>query len=65
LLIDILRSDADVDQRGLDLSVPHQLHESWQTDSGPDHVCGEGVPESMWIRLGDASGLAVMAEQRT
>ena len=32
---------------------------------GSDHVGGEGMAEAMWISLGDAGGLAVIAEQST
>jgi hypothetical protein len=30
LLIDLLRRDLHVDQRGLDLRMSHQLHAGWQ-----------------------------------
>ena len=40
-----------IDQGGLDLRVSHELHEGRQTDSGSDHVGGEGVAEAMRVSL--------------
>src|SRR4030095_5002589 len=65
LLVNILRSDADVDHGCLDLRVSHQLHERRQADAGADHVGGEGMPESMRVGFGDARSLTMMTEQRT
>ena len=38
LEVDVLRSDLHIDQRGLDIGVPHQVHERGQADAGPHHV---------------------------
>ena len=38
LLINVKRSQLDVNQGGLNLRVTHELHERWQTYTGPDHV---------------------------
>lgn len=38
LLINVKRRQLDVDQGGLNLRVPHELHERRQTHTAPDHV---------------------------
>ena len=38
LLPDILRRDLDVDQRGLNLCMPHELHQGGEADACPNHV---------------------------
>ena len=63
LQIDILRSDLNVDQSRLDISVPHESHEGRQTDAFPHHVRGKRMPEAMRVGEFDASRLAVIAEQ--
>jgi hypothetical protein len=44
LVIDIERRDLHIDEGGLDLGMPHQLHERWQADAGTHHIRGEGMP---------------------
>ena len=65
LLINLQWSHLHVHQRGLDLRMPHQLHESRQADAGPHHIGSKGVAEAVWVGELDASGLAMIAEQRT
>src|ERR1022692_1828457 len=43
LLPDVLWSELDVDQRGLNLCMPHELHQRRKANAGADHVRGEGV----------------------
>ena len=43
LLPDVLRSDVKVDQRGLDLCMPHELHQRREANARAHHVQGEGV----------------------
>ena len=43
LLPDVLWSELNVDQRSLNLSMPHELHQSWQTNTRAEHVRSEGV----------------------
>ena len=38
LLIDVKRSQLDIDQGGLNLRVTHKLHERRQAHAGPNHV---------------------------
>ena len=43
LLINVERGNLDVDERGLNMGMPHQTHKCGQADSGMQHVRGEGV----------------------
>ena len=38
LLPDVLRSDLNVDQRGLNLCMSHELHQRREANASPDHV---------------------------
>ena len=38
LEVDVLRSDLDIQQRGLDVGVAHQAHKRREADAGPHHV---------------------------
>src|SRR5437016_4092972 len=51
-----------VNQRSLDTSVPHQLHERGQAHAGADHVGGKAMPEAMWVGELDLSGLTMVAK---
>jgi hypothetical protein len=51
-----------IDERCLDISVPHQLHERGQAHAGADHVGGEAVPEAMWVGELDLGGLTMVAK---
>ena len=42
--VDVLRSDLDIEQRGLDIGVAHQAHARWAAAAGPHLVCGNGGP---------------------
>ena len=64
LLINVERSYLHIDERGLDIGMPHQLHECWQTNAGPYHVGGEGVPEAVRISDFHSRGPAMITEQR-
>ena len=55
LKIDILRSDLNVEQSRLDISVSHELHERRQADAFPHHVRGKCVSEAMRVGELDAS----------
>ena len=55
LQIDILRSDLNIDQSRLDISVSHELHESRQTNAFPHHIGGKCMPEPMRVGELDAS----------
>jgi hypothetical protein len=63
LFPDIKRRELNVDHCGLNVCVSHELHQGWQTDTGPDHIGSEGVPKPMGVRLRDPRGLPVMTEQ--
>src|SRR5712692_9840128 len=65
LLPDVLRSELNVDQRGLNLCMPHELHQRREANARADHVRSEGVPKPVRVRLCDARSLPVMTEQRT
>src|SRR4029077_590762 len=65
LKIDILRSDLNVEQSCLDISVTHELHERRQADAFPHHVRGKCVSETMRVGEVNASRLSVIAEQGT
>ena len=56
LLVDLQRRDLHIDERGLDLRMPHQLHEGGQADAGTHHIRGEGVPETVRVGNFDAGG---------
>jgi len=43
LQVDILGSDLHIDHSGLNVSVPHKLHERGQADSGTHHIGGKGM----------------------
>jgi hypothetical protein len=65
LLPDVLWSELNIDQRGLNLCMTHELHQRGEANAPADHVGGECVPEPVRIRLRHARGLPVMTEQRT
>src|SRR3954451_4541714 len=64
LLINIEGSDLHIDHSGLNVSVPHKLHERGQADAGPHHIGGEGMAEPMWVGHLYASGPTMVSEQR-
>ena len=51
--------------RGLDLCMPHELHQRREANARPDHVRSEGVPKPVRVGLRHARGLPVMTKQRT
>jgi hypothetical protein len=63
LLINVKRSQLDINQGGLNLRVTHELHERGQTHTGPDHVGSECVAEPMRVGMDDTGGDAVMTEE--
>jgi hypothetical protein len=65
LKIDVLGGELYIVQSGLDVSMPHEVHECRQADPGAHHIGGEGVAEAVWIGKPDTSRAAVMAEQGT
>src|SRR5674476_199389 len=65
LLPDVLRGDVKVEQRGLDLCMPHELHQRREANSRAHHVQGEGVSKPVRVRPRHACGLPVMTEQGT
>ena len=65
LLPHVLWSELNIDQRGLNLCMTHELHERREANARSDHVRSEGVPKSVRVRLSHARGLPVMTEQRT
>src|ERR1035438_10104885 len=65
LLPDVLRSDVKVNQRGLDLCMPHELHQRREANARAHHVQGEGVPKPVRVRLRYTCGSPVMTEQGT
>ena len=62
LNVDVLWSDLHLEQRSLDISVTHQLHECGQAHTGADHVRGKGVSKSMRVGELDAGALAMVTE---
>ena len=65
LLPDVLWSELNIDQCGLNLCMPHELHQRREADARPNHVRSECVPKPVRVRLCHARGLPVMTEQRT
>ena len=65
LLPDVLRSEVKVDQCGLNLCMPHELHQRREANARAHHVQGKGVAKPVRVRLRDACGLPVMTEQGT
>ena len=63
LLVDVLWGELHIDHRGLNLCVPHQLHERRQADAGAHHVGGKGMTKPVGVGLGHAGGATMMAEQ--
>ena len=61
---DILRRELNVEHGGADVSVSHQLLESGQGDSGPNHIGSKGVSKPVRIGTRDLTAQAMMAEQR-
>ena len=43
LQVDVLWSNLHIEHCGLDIGMPHQLHERRQTDAGAHHVRGKRV----------------------
>jgi hypothetical protein len=62
LKIDVLRGDLYIVQGGLDVGMPHQVHECRQADPSAHHIGGEGVSEAVRIGKPDTSRAAMMAE---
>ena len=62
LKINILWSDLNIQQCGLDVGMTHQLHERGKTDAGAHHVRGKRVSKSMRVGERDAGGLAMVAK---
>jgi hypothetical protein len=63
LEIDILRGDLHIMHRGLDVSMPHQLHKRGQADTGTHHIGSKGVSKPVGMGQLDAGGVAMIAEQ--
>jgi hypothetical protein len=63
LLIDLQGRDLHIDEGGLDLGMPHQLHEGWQANAGTHHIRSECVPETVWVGNLDSGSPTVMAKQ--
>lgn len=61
---DILGRELNVEHSGADVRVSHQLLESGQGDSGPDHIGSKGVSKPVRIGTRDSTAQAMMAEQR-
>jgi hypothetical protein len=55
----------EVNHRGLDLCMPHEMHERRQTNASPQHVGSKSMPKAVRVRFPHASGLPVMTKQRT
>lgn len=62
LLVDLLRGDLHIDERSLDVRVPHQLHERGQAHTTTNHVRGKGMPKAVWIRELDVRSLTMVAK---
>jgi hypothetical protein len=60
---DIRGSQLNVEHRGTDLSVPHQLLQGGWGDAGSHHRCPEGVSNPVWIGLCDVTAPAMLPEQ--
>src|SRR5256885_2205058 len=56
LLPDVLWSELNVDQCGLNLCMPHELHQRREANTRADHVRSEGVPKPLRVRLRHARG---------
>ena len=62
LFPDIARRELNIDHGGLNLCMPHELHQGRQTDAGPDHVRSKCVPKSVRVCLRHARGLPMMTK---
>ena len=51
-----------INQRCLNIRMPHQLHERWQAHAGADHVRGKGMPEAVWVGELDVRGLTMVTK---
>src|ERR1035441_8865869 len=60
LLVDLERGNLHVDERGLNVGVPHQPHQSRQADAGAHHIGGKGVPETVRVGKFHASSLGAV-----
>ncbi len=54
-----------VDHGGLNLCMPHEVHESRQANTCPQHVGSKRVSKAVRVRFPHAGGLPVMTKQRT
>ena len=61
---DILGRELNVKHSGADVRVSHQLLESGQGDSGPNHIGSKSVSKPVRIGTRDLTAQAMMAEQR-
>src|ERR1017187_3026753 len=55
---------ARVECGGLNLCMPHELHQRREANACPEHVRGERVPKPVRVCLLHTRGLPVMTEQR-
>jgi hypothetical protein len=46
----------------MDLGMSHQMHQSWQRDTGADHIGTEGMAETVGVGLRNLAAEAMMAE---
>src|SRR5271167_262165 len=65
LVRDVLWSELNIDQRGLNLCMPHELQQRREANARTDQVRGEGVPKPVQVGLRHARGLPVMTKQGT
>jgi hypothetical protein len=62
LPVDFFRSELYIDHGGLNLAMPHEVHQRWQTEAVAQHVSGKGMPKPMGIGLEHAGDATMMAE---
>ena len=61
---DVLRGELDVEHRGVDLCMTHQMLQGRQRHPGPHQIGATGVPKSMRVGVTYSTPHSMVAEQR-
>jgi len=60
----ILWRQQDIQHRGVDLRMTHEMLQGGQRNAGAHHIRSKGVPKTMWIGLGDLAAHTMASEKR-
>jgi len=63
LLVDLFWCELHIHHGGLNLAVPHEVHQRRQAEAIAQHVPSEGMPKAVRVGFGQISDVTVMAEQ--